>query len=70
MCKLNNFTQINILGVEHYLYHLGAIHKLGHMNYMILLPFPVLVTGGYISEIPLPSVTSHILQLYTYKLLN
>ena len=26
---------------------------------------PVLVTGGHISETPLPSVTSHILQFYT-----
>ena len=32
---------------------------------------PPLVTGGHISETPpQPSVTSHILQFYTKKLLN
>ena len=37
-------------------------HKLLHTNFMIFLSFPVLVTRGHISEIPPPSVTSHILQ--------
>ena len=48
---------------------LGAIHKLRHTNYMIFYLSPPLVTGGHISVTP-PSVTSHILQFYTYKLLN
>ena len=42
--------------------HLGAIHKLRHMNFMIFLHLSPLVTGGHISEIPPPSVSSHILQ--------
>ena len=29
----------------------GAIHKLGHTNFMIFYPSP-LVTGGHISETP------------------
>ena len=48
---------------------LGAIHKLRHTNFMIFLPLPILVTGGHVSETPLPSVTSHILQfLHVFEL--
>ena len=41
----------------------GAIHKLRHMNFMIFTP-PPFDKGDHISETP-PSVSSHILQLYT-----
>ena len=43
---------------------LEVIHKLRHTNFMIFCLSPVLVTGGHISEIHLPSVTSYILQFY------
>ena len=42
---------------------------ISHEFHDILTP-PHLVTGGHIFETPLTSVTSHILQFYTKKLLN
>ena len=50
--KYFSMLEIGLIGLR-----LGAIHKLGHRNFIIFYPFPVLVTGGHISETPLPSVT-------------
>jgi hypothetical protein len=44
------------------LYHLGAIHKIRHTNFMIVLPPPLSLSQVVTFLRPLPIVTSHILQ--------